>query len=81
MHSFTRRSRPYKKQGIFFFFLRRLPILPEVVSELDNVKQELSLLHGTPEEALAEAQRRLEKKWAMFQDKQRARYANGSVAD
>ncbi len=59
----------------------KIPILPEVVSELDNVKQELALLHGTPEEALAEAQRRLEKKWAMFQDKQRARYANGSHAD
>ena len=48
----------------------QIPILPEVVSELDNVKQELSLLHGTPEEALAEAQRRLEKKLAMFQFRQ-----------
>jgi maltose-binding protein MalE len=49
------------------------PIWPEVGAELDNAVQRVSLLDATPEQALNDAQRRVDEKYRRFKERQRAR--------
>jgi multiple sugar transport system substrate-binding protein len=49
------------------------PIWPEVASELNNAIQRVTLLEATPQEALAEAQRRVEARYAEYRERRRAR--------
>ncbi len=49
------------------------PIWPEVGSELDNAVQRVSLLQATPEQALRDAQQRVDEKYREFKERQRAR--------
>jgi multiple sugar transport system substrate-binding protein len=53
------------------------PIMPEVISELTNLSQQVSLLQVDPEKALADLQVRLQAKYDAFVSQQRAR---GSTA-
>jgi multiple sugar transport system substrate-binding protein len=49
------------------------PIWPEVGAELDNAVQRLALLQSTAEQALRDAQRRVDEKYEEFKERQRAR--------
>jgi multiple sugar transport system substrate-binding protein len=49
------------------------PIMPEVGDEMNNAIQRIALLQATPEEAMKEAQDRVQKKYDLFMDKLRAR--------
>jgi multiple sugar transport system substrate-binding protein len=55
----------------------QIPIMPEVLSELTNLAQQVSLLQVDPEKALAEIQVRLQAKYDEFVQQQRVR---GSTA-
>jgi multiple sugar transport system substrate-binding protein len=53
----------------------KIPILPEVVDELNNVAQRLTLLQTDAATALREAQERLQKHYDEYAEKRRARHA------
>lgn len=55
----------------------QIPIMPEVVDELNALSQQISLLQATPQQALAELQVRLQSKYDEFVRQQQAR---GSTA-
>jgi multiple sugar transport system substrate-binding protein len=55
----------------------QIPIMPEVLSELTNLAQQVSLLQVDPEKALADIQVRMQAKYDEFVAQQRAR---GSTA-
>jgi multiple sugar transport system substrate-binding protein len=57
----------------------QIPIMPEVISELTNLAQQVSLLQVEPEPALAEIQSRLQAKYDLFMKQQRARRAGRSA--
>ena len=49
------------------------PIWPEVGAELDNATQRVSLLEATPDEALQDAQKRVDEKYQEFKERRQAR--------
>jgi ABC-type glycerol-3-phosphate transport system substrate-binding protein len=49
------------------------PIWPEVGAELDNAVQRVTLLQATPEQALQDAQQRVDEKYREFKERQRMR--------
>ncbi len=51
------------------------PIWPEVGAELDNATQRVALLDATPEQALRDAQARVDEKYRQFRLRQQARRA------
>ncbi|MCA1596730.1 MAG: ABC transporter substrate-binding protein [Chloroflexi bacterium] len=49
------------------------PIWPEVGAEIDNATQRVALLQATPEQALRDAQERVDEKYREFKERQQAR--------
>jgi multiple sugar transport system substrate-binding protein len=53
----------------------QLPIMPEVADEIDNAVQRIVLMEATPEQAMKQAQDRLQQMYDRFMEVQRARRA------
>jgi ABC-type glycerol-3-phosphate transport system substrate-binding protein len=58
----------------------KIPIFPELADEMKTLNERLSLLKLTPEEALSDAQRRLEEKYSDYLARQRIRAARTGQA-
>ena len=50
--------------------------MPEVISELTNLSQEVSLLKVDPQQALTDLQNRLQTKYEVFVQQQKARHSS-----
>ena len=52
---------------------QQVAIFPEITDQVNFMTQKLMALEGTPDELLAQSQRRLEESYALYKDRQRAR--------